>query len=140
MKMSIREFIRKYEGGAFNDKSFETMCAAGWYDWFCRDSSLKKRLDKLYPKIVEVIQSKKINIDAMYVLFQNCCPGGGSLYDEFKICDMETGDIIYTVVPKSGQECNKGRAVLWGRENGFKGPLVAGTWKNIKTYLGTNRS
>jgi hypothetical protein len=43
----------------------------------------------------------------MYVLFQNCCPGEGSLYDEFKICDMEMGDIIYTVVQKSGHECNK---------------------------------
>jgi hypothetical protein len=136
MSTTIREFIRKYEGGAFNDKSFETMRAAGWYDWFCRKSSLKRRLDKLYPKVVEVSRSKKINIDTMYVFFQNCCPGEGSLYDEFRICNMGTCDVIYVVVPKSGHACDNGRAELWGRENEFNGPLVAGTWKNIKAYFG----
>jgi hypothetical protein len=94
------------------------------------------KLDKLYPKVRKIAQSKKINLDATYVFFQNCCPGEGSLYDEFKICDMKTGDVIYVVVPKSGHKCDKGRAELWGRENGFKGPLVAGTWKNIKAYFG----
>jgi hypothetical protein len=112
------------------------MCAAGWYDWFCRKSSLKRRLDKLYPKVRDIAQSSKINLDAMFVFFQNCCPGEGSLYDEFKICDMETYSVIYVVVPKSGHKCDNGRAELWGRENGFKGPLVAGTWKNIKVYFG----
>jgi hypothetical protein len=136
MSMTIREFIRKYESGGFKDNSLETMRAAGWYDWFCKDSCLKSKLDKLYPKVVAVSQSKKINPDTMYVFFQNCCPGEGSLYDEFKICDMRTGDVVYVVVPKSGHKCDKGRAELWGRENNFKGPLVAGTWKNIKAYFG----
>jgi hypothetical protein len=134
--MTIREFIRKYESGSFKDNSLETMCAAGWHDWFCGDSCLKSKLDKLYPKVAAVSQSKKINLDAMCVLFQNCCPGEGSLYDEFKICDKKTGGVIYVVVPKSGHKCYNGRAELWGRENGFKGPLVAGTWKNIKAYFG----
>jgi hypothetical protein len=75
IKKTIREFMRGYEEGAFNDTSYETACKAGWYDWFCPVTGLKDRLDRLYPTIREVVQSKKINIDTMFLLFQNCCPG-----------------------------------------------------------------
>jgi hypothetical protein len=135
--MTIREFMREYEGGAFCDESFETAYEAGWRAWFCPVSSLKRRLDKLYPKIKEVVQSEKINIDTMQMLFQNNCPDVGSLYyDEFKICDMKTGEIIYAIVPRSEHKSDKGRAELWGMENVFNGPLVAGSWETIKTYFG----
>jgi hypothetical protein len=136
MKMTIREFMREYEGGAFCDKSFETACKAGWNDWFCPVSSLKRRLDKLYPKIKEIVQSEKINIDTMSVFFHNIYPGEGSLFDEFKICDMKYGGVLYVIVPRSGHKTDKGRAELWGRENEFNGPIVAGNWEAIKTYFG----
>jgi hypothetical protein len=135
-RMSIREFMREYKGGSFNDNSLDTIYAAGWYDWFCPEAYLKKRLDKLYPKVRKIVRSKKINIDAMFLLFQNCCPGEGPLYDEFKIGDMETGHILYTVVPKLCRNEYKGRAGLWGRENEFNGPLVVGKWKDIEAYFG----
>jgi hypothetical protein len=135
MSMTMREFMREYDAGAFEDKSLKTMSAAGWRDWFCRDSSLKKKLDRLYPKVKKIAQSKKINPDTMCVFFQNCCPGEGSLYDEFIICDMKTGG-VYVITPKSGHKCDKGRAVLWGRENGFNGSLIVGTWKRIEDYFG----
>jgi hypothetical protein len=134
--MTLREFMDKYEDGCFADKSCKTMCEAGWCDWFCRDSALKGKLDRLYPKVKAAAQSKKINIDTMYVLFQNNCPGEGKLYDEFKICGIRSGKVIYAAVPRSGHTCDKGRAELWGRENEFKGPIVTGTWKDIKAYLG----
>jgi hypothetical protein len=72
----------------------------------------------------------------MYVCFQNCCPGEGRLYDEFRICGIKEGETIYVIVPRSGHRYAKGRAELWGKENEFNGPIVSGIWKTIKTYFG----
>jgi hypothetical protein len=58
------------------------------------------------------------------------------LYDDFRICNIITGEIIYTVVPNNGEKCiNNSKAELWGPENDFKGPIVAGTWNDIKAYF-----
>jgi hypothetical protein len=53
----------------------------------------------------------------MCVLFANCCPGEGKLYDEFKICDLETGEVIYSVVPliKVKQHFGAGKTDSRGR-------------------------
>jgi hypothetical protein len=136
MKMTIREFMWKYEGGFFGDNTFETACEAGWHDWFCPVSKLEKRLDKLYPKIKVIVQSEKINIDTMFVVFENVCPAEGSLYDRFAIGGMKSDETLYVIVPKSGHKGDKGRAELWGRENGLNGPIITGTWETIKTYFG----
>ena len=45
----------------------------------------------------------------------------GPLYDDFRIVDIETGNVIYTVIPKCG---HSGLAELWGRENNFEGPIL----------------
>ena len=42
------------------------------------------------------------------------------------------GDVIYNIVPRSG---HSGKAEVWGKENGFKAPLVQGTWKDIKKFF-----
>jgi hypothetical protein len=47
----------------------------------------------------------------------------GSLYDDFRICDIETGDVIWTVVPKCS---HSGLAEVWGKQNGFKGAVITG--------------
>ena len=60
----------------------------------------------------------------------------GSLYDDFRICDIETGNVVFTVTPyRIIRGRNRWDAVvtvseLWGRSNGFKQPLKEG-----KTFL-----
>jgi hypothetical protein len=135
MNITVREFIRNYENGDYNSGDMDTMIAAGWYDWFCRDTSLKGKLDRLFPKVKLIAGSKKIDQDRNYVFFKNNCPGTGSLYDDFRFCDMKTGDVIYTVIPASGHKVNKGRAELWGRENRFEKPLIEGTWRDVRAYF-----
>jgi hypothetical protein len=136
MDITVREFIRNYENGDYNSDDTDTMIAAGWYDWFCRDTSLKGKLDRLFPKVKLIAGSKKIDQDRSYVFFKNNCPGTGSLYDDFRFCDMETGEVIYTVIPASGHKANKGRAELWGRENRFERALVEGAWRDVRAYFG----
>jgi len=131
--MNINTFVGKFLDGQFEDASFETQCKAGWYDWFCKTESLRNKTRTLGKKVIQLLPSKKVDGETMYVFFKNNCPSRGSLYDDFRICDMETGDVIYTVVPRSG---HNGKAEVWGIDNNFDGPLVSGTWKDIKEFFG----
>jgi hypothetical protein len=134
--MPIRQFIEELNAGHFEDNAVNIQIYAGWYGWFCRDTSLVGKTRALGRKLKQLAGSAKINADTMYVFFKNNCPMNGNLYDEFRICDMETGNVIYTVTPSCGHTSNKGKAEVWGRENCFKEPLVSGTWKDVKTFFG----
>jgi hypothetical protein len=133
--MSVRLWIEKYNSGAFDKPERSIQIDAGWYDWFCRDNSLVKKTKKLASKVKRVARSPKINIDTMYVWFKNNCPVEGSLYDDFRFADIKTGDVIYTIIPSSGHNCNKGEAEIWGKENDFDEPSVQGTWKDVLKYF-----
>ena len=58
---SIREWQVQYARGDFNKNDFQTMCAAGWVDWFCKDETLKSRLDKM-AKIVMKLNFYQISV------------------------------------------------------------------------------
>jgi len=131
--MTVNEFATKFLSGDFEDRSVETQCNAGWYDWFCRDTSLANKTKTLGKKVLQLMNSEKVDTENMYVFFKNNCPMSGPLYDDFRFCDMENGDVVYTVVPKSG---HTGNAEVWGRENDFDGPLLEGNWRDVKQYFG----
>lgn len=106
-----------------------------WYDWFCKDTSLQRKGEALFKKLKAIANSNKFDNSKCYVFFKNCCPCYGSLYDQFKICDIETGDVIYCITPKSGHKVDEGLGDVWGEENNFKEPLFKGTWKEIKQWF-----
>jgi hypothetical protein len=135
-QITLRQWLEAYEQGKFASKDVDTQCEAGWYDWFCSDSALAGRLKALAPKVQRLAKSAKIDIDKVYVFFKNNCPLNGTLYDDFRFCDIETGDVIYTVVPATGFAVKQGRAELWGKENDFSKPLVDDCFANIFTYFG----
>jgi hypothetical protein len=91
-----------------------------FYDWFCKETSLKNKASKLFPAAKRFAQKMEINLDTHYVFFKNNCPINGSLYDDFRIVDIETGDVVFTVIPKCG---HSGKTEVWGAENDFKEPL-----------------
>ena len=131
--MNINTFVGKFLDGQFENPDVHTQCDAGWYDWFCRDESLRNKTRSLGKKVIQLLPSNKVDGENMYVFFKNNCPMSGSLYDDFRICDMKTKEVIYTVIPRSGFT---GQAEVYGRENDFDGPLVEGTWKDIKKFFG----
>lgn len=131
--MNIATFAVRFLRGDFDLNDRKTQIEAGWYDWFCRDTSLAAKTQNLGKKVLRVMKSSKIDIEKNYVFFKNNCPMRGSLYDDFRICDMETGNVIYTVVPRC---THSGKAEVWGRENNFQEPLVAGSWKDVKAFFG----
>jgi hypothetical protein len=98
-----------------------------FYDWFCKDSSLQNKSWKLMKQVKTFLKhNPQIDLLTHYVFFKNNCPMNGPLYDDFRICNIETGNVVYTVTPKCG---HSGLAEIWGRENDFKGPI-----KTAKTF------
>ena len=134
-EMTIREFLKKFDEGVFDNPDVTFQIEAGWYDWFCNNKSLCNKTKSLTKKLKQIVNSPKINQDTQYVFFKNNCPLYGSLYDDFRICDIETGNVIYTITPKSGHKVHNGLGNVWGKENDFKDPLIEGTWKEIKKWF-----
>lgn len=124
-KIPLRVWQKKYAGGDFNSNDFDTMCKAGWYDWFCSDESLKGILNKMAPIVIKLQNSSKVNLDTMYVWFKNNCPMVGPLYSDIRISDMQTGDVIFTINIDSeyNRKQYNAKYVVYGRENDFNEPL-----------------
>ena len=102
-----------------------------WYDWFCKTSALHNRGIALLRKLKSIKNTTKFDKETTYVWFKNNCPCDGGLYDDFRIANKETQDVLYTISPKN----NYDEAEVWGRENDFNGPLVRGTWDDVKAFF-----
>lgn len=86
-KITVREWINNFNDGHYDSGDIHNQCDAGWYDWFCKDSSLKNKTAKM-GKIIRGITNGTI-LDEMYVFFKNNCPADDNgLYDQFKFCDI----------------------------------------------------
>ena len=77
------------------------------------------------------MRSGKFDPTKTYVFFKNNCPCVGRLYDDFRICDLETGDVLYTVSPSN----RAGKADIWGVDNDFEKPILTGTWREVRAWF-----
>ena len=94
-----------------------------FYDWFCKDNSLRIRAERLMPKVIRFVKARpEIDLEKTYVFFKNNCPMSGPTYDDFRICSIEGGEVMFTVIPLCS---HSGKAEVWGRENGFAGALLS---------------
>lgn len=124
-KLNLIEFI----------KSTPEIQNDAWYDWFCKTESLPNKTTKLVKLLKQIIFSNKFDCLNTYVFFKNNCPFDGKLYDDFRICDIATGDVLFTIIPKSGHNSKYGKAEVWAKENNFNRPVVTGTWKDVINYF-----
>lgn len=131
-KYTLREQLEAFEADKFLD---DNDCFY-FYDWFCKDKSLERKARSLMAKVKKFVKAAKIDVDKTYVFFKNNCPVYGSLYDDFRICDAESGDVIYTVAPSLGYDSKKGEAEVWGSANNFNDALHhAPSWSQLlKTF------
>lgn len=125
----IHQTVREYLDNPDRDHCFN------FFDWFCRDSSLKNKQITLDKKVRKLVASTKIDMDSMRVWYKNNCPINGNLYDDIRFSDMETGKNIFCIVPCSGHDSRKGVSEVWGASNEFKEPLVRGTWKDVLKFF-----
>ena len=110
-----------------------------WYDYFCKPSSLVnkgraliRKLKKIY-KLNELSGRKYFDPNKTYVFFKNNCPFCGNLYDDFRICDLETREVIFTI--QVNRYDQKHSAELWGLPNNFEGAILEGSIKDVYNYF-----
>ena len=112
-RISINEWINKFLSGEFDSQDVKVQIQAGWYDWFCKDSSLANKTKKMGNIVRQVRRGGKVNLDDWYVWFKNNCPLNGPLYDDFRFASLETGDVQFTIQINC---CwNKHRYSVYGR-------------------------
>ena len=112
-RISINEWINKFLSGEFDSQDVRVQIQAGWYDWFCKDSSLANKTKKMGNIVRQVKRGGKVKLDDWYVWFKNNCPLNGPLYDDFRFASLETGDVQFTIQINC---CwNKHRYAVYGR-------------------------
>ena len=124
MKATLAQQLNAFASGKILDSDGTTGSCYNFYDWFCKDSSLERKARALFPRVKRFLKEHpEIDILSTYVFFKNNCPMNGPLYDDFRIVDIESGNVLFTVTPKCG---HAGQAEIWGRSNDFKEPIKVG--------------
>lgn len=103
-EMTSRELLE-----SLKNKTFDFGGINMWYDWFCKDKSLINRQYGIMPKVKKFLkvasEAGLVDLDKTYVFFKNNCgfsdTGSSRLFDDFRVCDIETGDVLFTVVPSN---------------------------------------
>lgn len=119
--ISIKEWITKFNNGEFSENTFKTQVQAGWYDWFCKDTSLRGKTYKMGNIVKGIHSGGKVDLDNWYVWFKNNCPLNGPLYDDFRFARLDNGEVQMTIQI----DCcwNKHKYTVYGRRNDFEEPL-----------------
>ena len=135
MKATLKEQLEAFDQGRFIDSTGAESECFNFYDWFCRDSSLQNKAKSLFTKVKRFLKANPdIDPNTTYVFFKNNCPLSGPLYDDFRIVDIATGNVVFTVTPKCG---HSGLAEIWGRSNDFNGPIkTADTFSKLFSEKG----
>lgn len=133
-RMNVREWQVAFNNGNFDAADLDTQIDAGWWDWFCKDTSLKNKTKKMGNIVKCIKDGGRINLDTSYVWFKNNCPCCGGLYDDFRFADIETGNVLYTICIDDDRSDFKYE--VWGRDNNFKGMIVGfNTKKELVNWL-----
>ena len=112
-RINVLAWIDRFNNGDFDKEDVKTQIEAGWYDWFCKDSSLLRKTQRMGRIIAKLNQGGKVDLANCYVWFKNNCPLNGPLYDDFRLADLETGEVQFTIQ----LDCcwNNHKYVVWGR-------------------------
>jgi len=120
-QIKLSEWIQRFKSGEFNKPDTTTQIKAGWFDWFCRDSSLANKTVKMGNIIKQIKAGGKVDLETSYVWFKNNCPLNGPLYDDFRIADIENNNNLFVVQI----DCvwNDTKYTVFERLDGFEKPV-----------------
>lgn len=113
--ISIRQWQKNFQNGDYNNPDFNTQVKAGWWDWFCRDSSLANKTKRMGKIVAQIKDGGKVDLDKNYVWFKNNCPMAYGLYDDFRIANLEDGEVQMTIVCGSTYP-DEDRYMVYGRK------------------------
>ena len=120
-QIKLSEWIQRFKSGEFDKPDSTTQIKAGWFDWFCRNSSLVNKTIKMGNIIKQFKAGGKVDLETSYVWFKNNCPLNGPLYDDFRIADNETNNNLFVVQI----DCvwNDFKYTVFERLDGFEKPV-----------------
>lgn len=61
-RINIAEWQQHYWNGDWDNNEVRVQIKAGWYDWFCKDSSLKNKTLRMGRIIQEIKAGGKVNL------------------------------------------------------------------------------
>lgn len=121
---TLRQQLEAFDNGKYIDGEGKESWCYNFYDWFCKDESLKRKADTLFRQVKKFVGANpSIDLDKHYVFFKNNCPMNGPLYDDFRICDIKEGNVQYNVTAKSG---HTKMAEVYTSAHGFSEPVRTG--------------
>jgi len=127
MKISINKFLENPVENS--DECFN------FYDWFCNDKTLEKRMKALVPKLKFLVKEGIINGDTNYAWFKNNCPLIGSLYDDIRISRLDD-DFLGGFCPRSGHNVED-KCTVWVLKDEYK-EYNFKDWSTFKKEVKTN--
>ena len=120
-QIKLSEWIQRFNSGEFEKPDTTTQINAGWFDWFCRDTSLANKTKKMGNIIKQIKAGGKVDLETSYVWFKNNCPLSGPLYDDFRIADIETNNNLIVVQIDCFR--NDSKYTAYERLDGFEKPV-----------------
>ena len=90
-RIPLNIWMERFKNAEFENENTKVQIEAGWYDWFCRDTSLKNKTKKMGNIIKQIKDGGKVDLNNMYVWFKNNCPMSSPLYDDFRIANISDG-------------------------------------------------
>ena len=121
--VNLKTQLESFANGIYLDSDGTESYCFNFYDWFCEDSELEDKANELFTETAIFVEKFEIDLNNHYVFFKNNCPMSGDLYDSFSICEVESGNVVYWVTPKSG---HTNMAEICGKANNFEEPLYSG--------------
>lgn len=113
--IKLRDWQVKFVNNEYASFDRKTQIEAGWYDWFCKDTNLLNKTKRMGNIIKQIKDGGKVDLDNNYVFFKNNCPLCHPLYDDFRICDISTGNVLFTITLKDPYE--KRNYCVYGIDN-----------------------
>ena len=133
-RISIAELLNNPE--LYNEENFY-----GFWDWFCKDSTLKSHFKSLLPKVKFLVQYKLINPETTYVWFKNNCPMDGSLYNDIGFSLLnEDKTYIGGICPKSGHTPETSACSVWYFEDKQLKEIGFKSWLEFKDEMKFNKT
>ncbi|HAX03404.1 MAG: hypothetical protein A2Y45_00415 [Tenericutes bacterium GWC2_34_14] len=117
-EISMKDWVERFNDGIHASSDVQTQIEAGWYDWFCKDSSLANKTRRMGNIIKQIKPGGKVDLDSSFVWFKNNCPLDAPLYDDFRIADINSDSTLLVIqIDNRANEC---RYTVFDRLNDFK--------------------
>ena len=109
-------------------------------DWFCKDSTLEKRMLSFVPKVKFLVNEGLINPETTRIAFRNALPVYGSIYDEMYFYNLN-GYTVGGICPRTGHRGVDLKCDVWyynGDYNDKRIEYAFKTWAEFKIAVKNN--